>query len=107
VPIAEKFGAAIFVDASDVSRDGFRLSEPHLSTGAGIRYDTPVGPLRADLGFRVPCMQKVGRCEPVYDDVASKASEFRPGDYLSSSVGQAGPTFGLPMTVAITIGEAF
>jgi outer membrane protein insertion porin family/translocation and assembly module TamA len=52
----------LFVDASDVSREVFdlRLGYPHLSVGPGLRYDTPLGPLRFDFGIRVPGAQRVG-----------------------------------------------
>jgi surface antigen Omp85-like protein/surface antigen-like variable number repeat protein len=45
-----------FVDASNVTRQKGRLNfkEPHPSTGAGLRYDTPVGPLRLDVGYALP-----------------------------------------------------
>jgi outer membrane protein insertion porin family/translocation and assembly module TamA len=106
-PITGKFGSAAFVDASDVSRDAFRLGAPHLSAGLGLRYETPVGPFRADIGYRIPCMQVVGRCEPVYDALATSKPGFRPGDYLSPGAGEAGSVFGLPIAVNVAIGEAF
>jgi outer membrane protein insertion porin family/translocation and assembly module TamA len=61
-PLAGDVGAVFFVDASDVSPNKLdvRLYVPHLSAGFGIRYATPVGPLRLDLGFRIPGMQRIG-----------------------------------------------
>ena len=36
-------------------RCGFDV--PHLSVGLGLRYMTPVGALRLDIGYRVPGAQ--------------------------------------------------
>lgn len=53
----------LFADTSDVTRDigviGFKY--PHLSVGPGVRYESPVGPLRLDLGIRVPGAQAIGQ----------------------------------------------
>jgi outer membrane protein insertion porin family/translocation and assembly module TamA len=51
-----------FVDASNVSLDelSFDFTAPHVSTGFGLRYITPVGPFRFDLGYRVPGAQRLG-----------------------------------------------
>jgi outer membrane protein insertion porin family/translocation and assembly module TamA len=79
---------ALFCDAADVARTrlSYSLDRPHLSCGPGIRYATPVGPLRADLGVRVPGLQTL----------PGEAAEPDPPEL-----------FGLPVALAIGIGEAF
>jgi outer membrane protein insertion porin family/translocation and assembly module TamA len=117
IPVYDKLGMALFVDGSDV-RD--RLADfaerfaPHLSTGVGIRYGTPVGPLRADLGLRIPGAQVIGfapKCS-AFDPGASPgpAQICQPGQsapanaYLPQKWGQAG---GIPLALSLAIGEAF
>jgi outer membrane protein insertion porin family/translocation and assembly module TamA len=79
---------AFFCDAADVSSNqlAYSLERPHLSCGPGLRYATPVGPIRADLGVRVPGLQVLND-EPLEPDVPE--------------------LFGLPIALAIGIGEAF
>ena len=45
----------LFVDAGRVwdRIDKFNLSELQVSVGGGLRYGTPVGPIRLDVGFRL------------------------------------------------------
>ena len=52
-PVYAGFGAVVFVDAGRVDLDPWRYDLGHLqySTGPGIRYQTPIGPLRLDFGF--------------------------------------------------------
>jgi outer membrane protein insertion porin family/translocation and assembly module TamA len=102
-PIVGPLGTVFFVDGSNISASvaQFDFSAPHLSAGFGLRYDTPVGPARLDLGVRIPCAQQLGNCSPVYDPSnAGKAA-------LSSNQGEAGTIFGLPVAISIAIGEAF
>lgn len=50
------FGTVLFVDAGDVglrSLAEIDLLNLHVATGAGLRYHTPVGPIRVDLGYRL------------------------------------------------------
>jgi outer membrane protein insertion porin family/translocation and assembly module TamA len=83
------FSVAGFCDAADVSPFSLdiRLTRPHLSCGAGARYDTPVGPIRLDIGYRIPGAQFA----------ANDSSFERPPSTL----------FGLPIALAFGIGEAF
>ena len=82
------FSTAVFCDAADVSPFtlDIRLDRPHLSCGGGARYDTPVGPIRLDIGYRIPGLQYL-----------SSSSFERPPDTL----------FGIPIALAFGIGEAF
>lgn len=54
-PITDKLGGAVFLDAGQVSLRSYEFPFRHLryGTGLGVRYHTPVGPLRLDLGFPV------------------------------------------------------
>lgn len=80
---------ATFCDASDVSpqANDIRLSHLHLSCGAGGRYDTPAGPIRLDVGYRLPGLQVLGGLTP----------DERNPETL----------FGIPIAVHIGIGEAY
>jgi outer membrane protein insertion porin family/translocation and assembly module TamA len=88
---------AVFCDMSDVSPNpmDFRLSHLHLSCGVGVAYDTPVGPIRADLGYRVPPLQVLG-----YSD-EKKAALADPVNGLQPNI------LGQPFALAIGIGQAF
>jgi outer membrane protein insertion porin family/translocation and assembly module TamA len=54
-PITNTIGAAVFVDGGRVSLDSYDFPFGHLryGTGFGVRYKSPVGPLRVDIGFPV------------------------------------------------------
>ena len=86
--VSGPFSTAVFCDAGDVSPFSvdIRLNRPHLSCGGGARYDTPVGPNRFDVGYRIPGMQ--------YPRGAS--FELEPALLL-----------GMPIAIAFGIGEAF
>ncbi len=46
----EDWGAAVFVDAGDAFTDSFSLN---LSAGVGVRWRSPIGPVRIDFGFPI------------------------------------------------------
>lgn len=87
--ISGPLAGATFCDMSDVSPQtgDLRLNHMHLSCGAGARYDTPVGPIRLDVGYRIPGLQVVGKKTP---------DEVEPDKLL-----------GVPIAIAFGIGEAF
>ncbi len=65
LPLSTDFGIAVFADTGDVSRGTtFRFDHLQLSLGGGLRYQTIVGPLRVDVGYRVPGAQVLGEPDP-------------------------------------------
>jgi translocation and assembly module TamA len=46
----EDWGAAVFVDAGDAFSEGFSLN---VGAGVGLRWKSPLGPIRLDVGFPV------------------------------------------------------
>jgi outer membrane protein insertion porin family/translocation and assembly module TamA len=87
-PLLGPLTGAAFSDASDVSASqiDFRLDRPHFSVGFGFRYETPVGPVRVDVGYRVPGLQ---------------APAGAPDEGTPSRI------FGLPLAASFGIGEPF
>jgi outer membrane translocation and assembly module TamA len=55
VPVWRDFGAAAFVDGGNVFRRAadLDLSRIRGTAGFGVRYRSPLGPLRLDLGFKL------------------------------------------------------
>ena len=95
--ISGPLSGAVFCDMSDVSpyQNDIRLGHLHLSCGIGVAYDTPVGPIRADIGYRVQPLQVVGY----------------PGEKSAAAADPVNGTqpfiLGLPLALAIGIGQAF
>lgn len=95
--ISRALSGAAFCDMGDVSpfELDFRLDHLHLSCGLGAAYDTPVGPLRLDVGYRIQPLQVLG-----YRTEAAAAA--------ADPVNGTQPTIlGLPLALAIGIGQAF
>ncbi len=54
-PIYQKFSGAIFQDAGGLFGDDFAafIKDRFVTTtGCGVRYNTPIGPLRLDVGIK-------------------------------------------------------
>lgn len=68
VPLAGKFAAVAFVDYGNVQADSwdFGLGELKYAVGPGLRYLTPIGPARVDVGYqltRIPNLKVNGEPE--------------------------------------------
>ncbi len=55
VPIWGSFGGVVFVDGGNVWTDpwDFKVGDLRYDVGPGLRYNTPIGPIRADLGIQL------------------------------------------------------
>lgn len=55
VPIVGKLGGVFFVDAGNVWRNPWdiNLNDLRYDMGPGLRYNTPIGPIRLDVGIQV------------------------------------------------------
>lgn len=86
-PLYGPLRGAVFVDMADVSPYmlDFRWDRPHLSAGVGFRFGTPVGPVRLDVGYRIPGLQ-----------APSSRDESTPDEL-----------FGFPIAISFGIGEPF
>ena len=54
-PVFRNFGAVLFLDGGNVWTNpwDFNLNDLRYDIGPGIRYNTPIGPLRLDLGWQL------------------------------------------------------
>jgi outer membrane translocation and assembly module TamA len=99
--------AATFCDMGDVSPhiigqgQALRLDHLHLSCGVGGRYDTPVGPIRLDIGYRIQPLQVLGFKNELAAYEADPSNGYQPTFFGSST------HLGIPIAIAIGIGEAF
>jgi outer membrane translocation and assembly module TamA len=101
IQVAGPFATEVFCDMGDASpnKGDLRLNRPHLSCGVGASYDTPVGPIRLDLGYRIEPLQVLG----YVDDYA--ANKHDPTEGIQPRIGSG--AYALPLAIAIGIGEAF
>jgi outer membrane protein insertion porin family/translocation and assembly module TamA len=98
IQIAGPISVAVFCDSGDVSPNvaTFRLSHPHVSCGLGGRYDTPVGPVRLDLGYRVNGLQVIGYADELAAARANPENGSPPQLFRN-----------VPLAIAFGIGEAY
>ncbi|HJR59578.1 MAG TPA: BamA/TamA family outer membrane protein [Vicinamibacterales bacterium] len=54
-PVWSQLGGVIFLDGGNVWDEswGFDLGDLRYNTGAGLRYNTRIGPIRADVGYQL------------------------------------------------------
>lgn len=55
IPLFNRVGLVVFQDIGALSSDGFADFKPEhaaAGTGFGVRFATPVGPLRFDVGWK-------------------------------------------------------
>lgn len=92
-----------FIDGSDVTRELGRVqfNYPHLSVGPGLRYESPVGAIRLDLGIRVPGWQAIGKSELPREHGLERPLFFGNCDAQGTCTG------GVPAAINLAIGDAF
>jgi outer membrane protein assembly factor BamA len=69
VPVWGKLGLVLFVDGGNVWTNpwDFNLNDLRYDAGPGLRYQTPIGPVRADFGYQlnpIPGLLVNGELEP-------------------------------------------
>jgi outer membrane protein insertion porin family/translocation and assembly module TamA len=52
-PLKGSLGGVLFIDSGNVWRQNVDIADLRLSVGAGLRYTTPVGPIRFDFGYQL------------------------------------------------------
>lgn len=79
--ISGNFGGVLFLDAGNVWADswGIRLGDLRYAVGPGLRYQTPIGPIRFDVGYQL---------NPIPDLVVNGTTNFRRWR-MHFSIGQA------------------
>ncbi len=107
-PIHGALTGATFCDMGDVSphplgqAQAFRLDHPHLSCGVGARYDTPVGPIRLDIGYRIQPLQVLGFPNETAAYNADHSNGVQPTFLGNGDIGS-----GIPVAISLGIGEAY
>lgn len=103
---------AFFVDAGMVTADPLLVGtdfgrDLYVAVGTGLRYRTPLGPIRGDVGFRLPF---IGGPLPITSNESSATAPYYSGCYFnagnSGSTSYGGAPDGL-CTIHVSIGEAF
>jgi outer membrane protein insertion porin family/translocation and assembly module TamA len=66
-----------------------------MSCGVGAAYDTPVGPIRLNIGYRIPPLQVLGYKTETAASDADHVNGIQP------------TILGVPIAIAIGIGQAY
>lgn len=76
----ESLGLTLFADLGDVSESSsFRFGHLNTTLGFGLRYYTPIGPIRLDLGLRIPSWQRSDGSPGIEDDADTLQLTSLPG----------------------------
>jgi outer membrane protein insertion porin family len=113
-PIWEEIGGAVFIDGATVGAEGGELPatdrKSSVTPGFGIRYASPVGPIRVDLGIRPTLSEELPVItEIIADDGTRRIVELgqtKIYDPLDDSGGWFGQVLER-LTLHLSIGEAF
>lgn len=107
--LAENWSLIGFMDSSDVSakRASFSLAEPHVAAGPGLRYLSPVGPVRIDVGYRLPGLQKLRAIPDEPPDISEVAPYYDPSKAGAGANPWDNQNWKQRFTLHLLIGEAF
>jgi len=65
IPLTGSFSTVVFSDVGDVhAGSSFRFSHLNTAVGGGLRYRTLIGPIRLDVGYRPPALQRLDGTKP-------------------------------------------
>lgn len=97
--------SAAFLDFGQITQGSLSPRNVQFGTGGGIRYDTPVGFLRMDIGFKL---------NPSDDDLYTpeglfcRREGFAQGDACFAQTGDPGnPSFARRFALHLSIGQSF
>lgn len=65
IPVLKKVGTVLFLDYGNVYSENFNydLNDLRYAVGAGLRYNTIVGPVRLDLGYALNPVDEINRLQ--------------------------------------------
>jgi translocation and assembly module TamA len=90
IPLGKSLSLAGFGDLGDVHAGrSFRFAHLNTAFGGGMRYRTPIGPIRLDVGYRVRSLARAGGGKPETDPQTNLGFARFPG------------------AIHLTIGESF
>jgi outer membrane protein assembly factor BamA len=68
IPLGKSLSLAAFGDMGDVhAGKSFRFDHLNTSAGGGLRYRTPIGPIRLDVGYRIRALARADGSKPTED----------------------------------------